>query len=97
VKIDWDATRYAQRLPKRPANAGTKAEISAEASLRRHYPPRSDLAAAGVTISCPCIVVDMDNIILAWYLPGVLSNSRQVNPFVFLISTAKNLIRFRAQ
>jgi hypothetical protein len=78
VKIDWDATRYAQMLPKKPANPGTRGAFDAETRLKRHYPPQSDLAAAGVTISRPCIIVDMDNVILGWYLPGILSDSRQV-------------------
>ena len=68
----------------------------AEASLRGRYPPRSDFAAAGVAISRPCIVVDMDNVILAWYLPGILSDSRQVNIIICLISAAI-LMRFRVQ
>jgi hypothetical protein len=88
VKIDWDATRYSQRLPKRPARPGTNTAKDSEASIRRSYPPWSDLTAAGLTISSPCVVVDMDNVILAWYLPGALSDSRQVNQLICLISAA---------
>lgn len=80
MKFDWDSTRYAGRLPKKPANPGTRAQaaIDAEARLRDRYHPQSNSAAAGVTISRPCIFVDMDNVILGWYLPGILSDSRQV-------------------
>jgi hypothetical protein len=88
VKIDWDATHYSQRLPKRPARPGTNTAKDSEASIRRSYPPWSDLTAAGLTISSPCVVVDMDNVILAWYLPGALSDSRQVNRLICLISAA---------
>jgi hypothetical protein len=80
VEIDWDATRYADKLPKKPANPGTQAAEASEASLRRQYPPRDD-SAAGVPISRPCIIVDMQGIILAWYLPGILKDSRQVSSF----------------
>lgn len=67
-------TRYAERLPKRPQKAGTKASAEREASLRRRYPPLD-----GVTDSKPCIIVDMQGIILAWYLPGILTDYRQVS------------------
>ena len=63
--MEWDITRYADRLP--------KAGKVNEDSLRRRYPPLN-----GITASKPCIVVDMQGIILTWYLPGILSNSRQV-------------------
>lgn len=80
--------RYAERLPKKWAKPGTTTAKLANASIAGSYPPRSDLMAAGITISSPCIVVDMHNVILAWYLPGALSDSRQVNPFIRLISAA---------
>jgi hypothetical protein len=71
--VEWDVTRYAERLPKKPSKPGTKASNEREASLRRRYPPLN-----GVTASIPCIIVDMQGIILAWYLPGILTDSRQV-------------------
>ena len=97
MKIDWDATRYAQRLPKQPANTGTRAATDAEARLRRRYPPQGDSAAARVTVSHPCIVVDMDNVILAWYLPDILSDSRQVTKPIHFSDLFSNLIHFRVQ
>ena len=76
VVVEWDATRYVERLPKKPSKPGTKASNEREESLRRRYPPLN-----GVTASAPCIIVDMQGIILAWYLPGILSDSRQVGLF----------------
>jgi hypothetical protein len=63
-------------LPKKPSKSGTKASHEKEASLRRRYPPLD-----GFTASLPCIIVDMQGIILAWYLPGILTDSRQVSLF----------------
>ncbi|KAH9168201.1 hypothetical protein EDB89DRAFT_1834868, partial [Lactarius sanguifluus] len=42
------------------------------------YPPRNDLAA-DIPISRPCIVVDMQGVILAWHLSGILSDSWQLH------------------
>ena len=77
--MEWDITRYADKLPRRPANSGTKAAQATEASLRQQY-PLNDSAIKG-PISRPCIIVDMQGIILAWYLPGILKDSRQVRLF----------------
>lgn len=77
--MEWDVTRYAERLPKKFSVSGTERSQAIEASLRRRYPPLN-----GVTASTPCIIVDMQGIILAWYLPGILTDSRQasfVRPF----------------
>ncbi|KAH9014882.1 hypothetical protein EDB85DRAFT_2157127 [Lactarius pseudohatsudake] len=71
VTIQWDATRYAMRLPKKPSAPGTRTANAAEESIRRQYPPMSDSAAAEAAESGPQIVIDTDNIILAWYLPGL--------------------------
>ena len=72
--------RYADKLPRQPTKAGTKAGQAAEASLRQRYPPK-DLAT-GDPISKPCIIVDMQGIILAWYLPNILKESWQVSLFI---------------
>ncbi|KAH9027147.1 hypothetical protein EDB85DRAFT_2148689 [Lactarius pseudohatsudake] len=77
VKINWDATRYAMRLPKKSSAPGTKTAKAAEESIRRQYPPLSSSATAEAARSGPHIVVDMDNVILVWYLPGILNDSRQ--------------------
>jgi hypothetical protein len=74
--VDWDATRYSDKLPKQPGKPGTKASLEREASQKSEYPPLN-----GVEASRPCIVVDMQGIVLAWYLPGILNDSRQVGLF----------------
>lgn len=81
----WDATRYAERVPKVPLKPGTKASEKKETSLKRRYPPLN-----GITASIPCIIVDMHGTILTWYLPKILSDSRQVSLFALPI-TAENL------
>jgi hypothetical protein len=73
VTMDWDVTRYAKRLPKDPSKLTANALNQKEASLRWQYPPLEE-----VTASTSCIIVNRHGIILAWYLPGILSNSRQV-------------------
>lgn len=78
--MEWDVTRYAEKLPKDPSKLTTNALKQKEASLRRQYPPLE-----GVTASTSCIIVDRHGIILAWYLPGILSNSRQVSYSPYLI------------
>ncbi|KAI9429534.1 hypothetical protein H4582DRAFT_2089013 [Lactarius indigo] len=76
VKIEWDATRYVEKLPKKFPRPGTAAADAGEAIMRRQYPPRND-SAADIPISRPCIIVDMQGVILAWHLPGILNDSRQ--------------------
>jgi hypothetical protein len=75
--LTWDATRYADKLPKKPLNSGTKASNDKENSLKEQHVPLN-----GVTASMPCIIVDMQGIILAWHLPGILTSSRQVGLFI---------------
>lgn len=85
MQIEWDVTRYADRLPRKAANSGTKAALATEASLKRRYPPGDD-SAAELPISRPCVIVDMQGIILTWYLPGILKDSRQVSRFTSTLS-----------
>ena len=61
-------------LPKNPSNLGTKASDQNEAMLRRRFPPLKEVKS----LTAPCILVDRHGIILAWYLPGILSDYRQV-------------------
>ena len=43
-------------------------------------------------------MVDMQGIILAWYLPGILSNARQVRLCLFALPiAAESLMHFRMQ
>ena len=72
--VKWDATCYADMLPKNPSNRETQTAKTKEARLKLRYPP---LDRNMETTSC--IIVDMHGIILTWYLPGILSDSRQVS------------------
>jgi hypothetical protein len=80
VTIQWDVTRYADKLPRMAANSGTKAALEKEVQMKRQYPPLDD-SAAEPPVSRPCVIVDKHGIILAWYLPGILQDSRQVSLF----------------
>ena len=82
--MEWDVTCYAEMLPKKPSKSGTKASNEKEASLRWWYPLLN-----GDTASLPCIIVDMQGIILAWYLSGILTDSRQVGLFALSDSNGK--------
>jgi hypothetical protein len=55
-------------------NPGTNGSITKERSLRKQYPPLK-----GITFLAPYIIVDMQGIILTWYLPEILSESRQAS------------------
>lgn len=77
VKIDWDASRYADRVPNTAQSPTTKAGKERERSIKAQYPPLQKLS-----ISTPCIIHDMQGIILTWYLPGILNDSRQASPFI---------------
>jgi hypothetical protein len=70
--VEWDITRYAERVPRNPSKPGTKAANDKESALKWRHPPLN-----GFTASIPCIIVDMQGFILAWYLPGILSDFRQ--------------------
>ena len=76
VKIDWDVSRYAEVLPKKPSTAISEASQKREAYLLRTYPPLNK-----VRMSRPCIICDVQGIIMAWYLPGILDDFRQVGLF----------------
>jgi len=72
-EVGWDVTCYAEKLVKKPSKSGTKALDLKELSLRKRYPLLN-----GEMASTPCIIVDTQGIILSWYLPGILTSSRQV-------------------
>jgi hypothetical protein len=74
-----------------PPKRGTKAANEREESLRRRYPPLN-----GVRALIPCVIVDVQGIIVTWYLPGILSNTRQVGLLVCPIA-AENLTPLRSQ
>jgi hypothetical protein len=75
--MDWDATYYSESLGNRAFKTNTKAGLKKEKALRELYSPRN-----GDRITKPCIVTDMHGVILVWYLPGILDDSRQVGLFI---------------
>ena len=70
--------RYVAKLPKRPARQKTKASLKMEDSQQKKYPPLGKYR-----ITRPCIITDLHGAILAWYLPGILKEPRQVSKFTF--------------
>ena len=89
VKIDWDFSCYVDELPKQPTFLDEGVVLvtvpqSKEIRLLEKYPPLN-----GVKILKPCIIVDKQGIIMLWYLPGILNDSRQVNPLNFIQSLPK--------
>ena len=72
VTLPWDAVRYSDRLTSR--ETGQHEEREKQHAVA--YPPIGDMEPN--KISRPTVVVDMHGVILAWYLPGVLGNARQV-------------------
>jgi len=74
--VGWDVTWYAEDLLKTFSKLGTRASKKSEESQRKKYSPLNR-----VTVSTPCIIINIHGIILAWYLPGILSDSRQVGIF----------------
>ena len=71
--MGWDITRYVDKLPKKPLVQESDAAKAKEASLKQQFAPLD-----GVMASTPCIIIDAQGIIMAWYLPKILSDSRQV-------------------
>jgi len=72
-EVGWDVTHYVEKLLKKPSKSGMKALDLKESLLRKQYPPLN-----GEMASTLCIIVDTQGIILSWYLPGILTSSRQV-------------------
>ena len=74
--IALDVTHYIEKLSKQLSQPGTKGSNSIENKMReQHSLPNEDMA------SNPHIIVDADGIIMTWYLPEILSNSRQAHLF----------------
>ena len=69
--IPWDAVRYCDRLTIR--ENGQNAER--EGIIQTAYPPPP---TKSVVQHRPTVVIDMHGVILAWYLPDVLPEKRQV-------------------
>jgi hypothetical protein len=64
---------YVDKLLKKPSLQGSDAAKAKEASLKQQF-----ALLDGVTALAPCIIINAQGIIMAWYLPNFLSDSRQV-------------------
>jgi len=87
--VGWDIIHYADNLLKMLSRPGTRALDEKEELLKKQYPPLE-----GVTASKPSIIVNMHGVIVAWYLPGILSNSRRV-PLFSMSNHIENLTHLR--
>jgi hypothetical protein len=69
---EWDAQRYDSALSKKPSGQNE----ADEQRLNTRYPVDDEYK--DLLISEPTTVVDRYGKIVVWYIPGALSNSRQV-------------------
>jgi hypothetical protein len=71
-KMTWSVVDYLNSLLEKGTHCtGMQAEV--ERSLHDRFPPNPM-----ETIAAPCLVVDCDDVILLWFLPGLLASPRQV-------------------
>lgn len=73
VHLSWAGPDYVAAMPARPSgrNAGVEEQLS------KAFPPLH--CRPFPLVSRPSIILDSAGNILTWYLPGLLSNERQVN------------------
>ena len=71
--MGWDVTHYVDKLPKKSLPQGSDLAKAKEASMKKQF-----ILLDGFTASTPCIIIDLQGIIMAWYLPNILSSARQV-------------------
>lgn len=72
VYVPWSAAEYDQNTPPRPSGFDGPVEERLAALFEKAYEKPFPY------VQEPCIVVDKDGIILAWYLPAGLTFERQV-------------------
>ncbi|KDQ56919.1 hypothetical protein JAAARDRAFT_194866 [Jaapia argillacea MUCL 33604] len=72
VGVTWDVERCGDRIGKRPSGLNEKTE----AAIAKEYPPISYPGMTTVQTK-PLTVVDMNNKIILWYLPKILSPKRR--------------------
>jgi hypothetical protein len=73
VRLPWKADDYARQLPARPNGF----DSFTEKRLSDQFPPLSARPFPKVTLAST--LVDAEGVILAWFLPGAFSASRQVS------------------
>lgn len=71
VQVPWDAERYGQKIEFK----ATGQNLEKERVYAKDYPP---LNMGDTEIDYPITVVDENERLLAWYLPNILTPSRQV-------------------
>lgn len=73
VWVPWAARKYAAAMPARPTDFASPAEDR----LSQLFPALH--AKPYPVMAEPCIVVDRNGLILAWYLPDTLTAERQAS------------------
>lgn len=78
VKVPWDAVRYTDRItPKMTGRNG-----DAELELCTQFRPVSE--GEPLVLDKPATLVDAHGIILAWYMPNLISLIKQVGALKFI-------------
>jgi hypothetical protein len=72
VTVPWDVREYCNRLPPRPNGF----DSNVEDNLVRMFPALHERPFPAVVR--PCCIVDVNGVILCWYLPSCLTFERQV-------------------
>jgi len=88
VQLPWSIEEYASQLTPQQ-NIGTDEH---EADLLRRFPPLffSSEEAQVPLQDVPCTIVDSHGIIVLWYLPGALTQSRNVSRWLKYIWPSSN-------
>ncbi len=75
VQVNWSAHAYCDDI--KHADVGV-ADLSREKECRRSilFPP---LLPRSTPIDFPCVIVDQSGIVLAWYLPDILTSAMKVS------------------
>jgi hypothetical protein len=73
VVLPWSAADYVMHLPARPNGFASIVEERMESM----FPPL--FARPFPTIDTPCTIIDNEDNILCWYLPGCLTLTRQAS------------------
>src|ERR1700691_308243 len=73
--VPWCMSEYAQDLGKIYAAP----DSTKENALDMLFPPGDEHSSEDKFLDSPCIIVDAEDNILAWYLPNIISRDAQVN------------------
>lgn len=78
VKVPWDAVRYADRITPKMTGRNREAELE----LRMRFKPVSH--GEPLVLDKPATLVDSHGVILAWYMPNLISLRKQVSTLNFI-------------